>query len=763
MLVAVVMGTAGGLATGLVSGGVRARSAVERLIAHTHLPDVMLIDPTLTEDQVNEIRSIPTVDGATLLVAFGMLDPDGQYYNIVASVDGRYGIDLDHPNIVRGRAAAPDSAHEVVLNEKFAEALGVTVGDVVHLKSYTPEQIASWGDREATDAELADFGGPDVDLEVVGISRHPADLTSDDPLSYFLALPQGFYDEYHGRIGETFRFAMLDVGEHPSAADVGAVITAGQRIGGADATFDEAGEAQGGPLISTLDFVGMSMMVLAGIIALAGLIVGALLVTRTVARAAFESAPLVAIGMTNKERAMAITIALAPASVVAGALTAVVAALSTAFLPFGLARRADPSSGLRLDLGPVVIGAAATIALVVATVAVLAFREVRRRNIGGARRNGVVDRLARAGLPVGPLVGVDLAVGPGRAGSATGNHFAAAAVAMASAAGVGALVLGASTGHLETTPAAYGWTWDYVVHGDAGDSLADDPDVDMLALVTVGALSLDGRPVLVRGMDSIKGAPPVLIVDGRPPGNGEVVLGRRTMADLGVRIGDTIVAHGEDSRQMRVVGEAVLAGVIDVPEASWGAAMQASDFEELGVESESGGGAVVGLADGVDRDAFAQRIQDQLGEQPSSAQEPVELARLREIEALPWILTGFLALVGLVAVVNAVLTTTRRRGRHLAVLRSIGLSPSGVRHAVTFQSVVLVVMGLVIGVPLGLVLGHILWRALGGALGVVVIVDVPWSAVLAVAVAVMAAAAVLALAPARVAARRSIAEALRTE
>ena len=209
----------------------------------------------------------------------------------------------------------------------------------------SPEQVASWEAGEPTEEESAEFRGPDVDIEVVGINRHPADLTSDDPIGYFVALPRGFYDEYHGRIGEFFRFAMLDVGSSPSPAEQAALAAAAQRIGGPDAVFDEAGEQAGAPLISTLDFVGLAMIVLAGAIAVAGLIVGGLLVSRTVARAAFESAPLVALGMTNTGRAAAITIAFAPAALVAGVLTAVVTACSTAFLPFGLARRADLSSG----------------------------------------------------------------------------------------------------------------------------------------------------------------------------------------------------------------------------------------------------------------------------------------------------------------------------------------------------------------------------------------------------------------------------------
>ena len=139
---------------------------------------------------------------------------------------------------------------------------------------------------------------------------------------------------------------------------------------------------------------------------------------------------------------------------------------------------------------------------------------------------------------------------PAVPGPAAGNQFAAAAVAMASAAGVGALVLSASIAHLESTPAAYGWTWDYVLPDDAARRRSlDDSEVEMLAVVSTGVVSLDGRPVIVRGMESIKGPPPVLVVDGRPPGIGEVVLGRRTMDDLDVEIGDELLAEGsEDSR-----------------------------------------------------------------------------------------------------------------------------------------------------------------------------------------------------------------------
>jgi hypothetical protein len=236
------------------------------------------------------------------------------------------------------------------------------------------------------------------------------------------------------------------------------------------------------------------------------------------------------------------------------------------------------------------------------------------------------------------------------------------------------------------------------------------------------------------------------------------------MTDLGVAIGDLVDAQGTDgARALRVVGEAVFAGVIDVPEAAWGAAMQQPDLDALGVSDDTGAGAVIDLTEGVDRAPFGEGLERRLGEAPQAIEEPVELARLREIEPFPWILTAFLAAVGLVAVINAVVTTARRRQRDLAVLRSLGLARTGVIHAITVQSTLLVLIGLAIGVPLGLVIGQALWRVLADSLGVVVLVAIPWTTILVAAVAAIAAAAAIAVVPARTAARNMIAEALRAE
>jgi predicted lysophospholipase L1 biosynthesis ABC-type transport system permease subunit len=207
----------------------------------------------------------------------------------------------------------------------------------------------------------------------------------------------------------------------------------------------------------------------------------------------------------------------------------------------------------------------------------------------------------------------------------------------------------------------------------------------------------------------------------------------------------------------------VFAGITDTPEAGWGAAMPQGALDELGSAGDTFRSGVVALADGVDADAFAERIVALTGEAPGSVEEPVELARLREIEAFPWVLTAFLVLVGLMAIAHAILVTTRRRRGDLAVLRSMGLARRGVYAAISVQALALAALGVVVGVPLGVAAGQALWRSVASSLGVVVIVDVPWLAIAASVVAACACVTLLALLPARAAARARPAYALRAE
>ena len=682
LLIALVMGTAGGLATGLVSGAIGTRTAVDRLIAATHVPDVMLVDPTLDEAQLDEIRDLPEVEGAALLAGLGLFDPGGQYFGLTASVDGRYGIELDAPNIVRGRLASPDAEDEVVLGEKSAEALGLDVGDVIHFKSYSPEQMAGWDPVEGpTDEQLAEFRGPDVDVEVVGINRHPADLTSDDPLSYFSVLPPGFYDEYHGRIGEYFRFAMLDLGPLPSPAEEGAVAAAVQRIGGPDARvrrgrragrrsvdLDAGLRRAGDDRARRSDRRGRPDRRRLAHLANGGS--GGLRVRTTRRTRNDEHRP----GGRDRHRLRA---------------------------SCGGRRRADRRGRRRFDGVPAVRAGPPRRPERGAPSRSVAGRARCHRN--GRRGRGDRGRArVRGGLPPArrpaPPQRHDRSLGPRRhAGRSAGRGRPRRRFRPLRPGGRAtssprrrwrwrvrrASVRSCSARALLTSsprPAAYGWTWDFVVSDDGTEPFVDDSAVEMLAVVkhrrrlarrTAGRRARHGVDQGTAARVGRRWSPARQRRDraGSSHDGRSGPRYRRRVARRGQRGFATRCAwwvrrcspgsptcrrrRGEPlSRRPTSSSSAPGASRVRAP---WSASPTAS----IGRPSRSG----------------SRTSSAEIGGSASAPETPIELARLREIEALPWILTGFLGLVGLVAVVNAVVTTTRRRAHHLAVLRSIGLAP----------------------------------------------------------------------------------------
>ena len=765
LLVVVVGGISGGLATGILAGAERTRTASERLIRDAGVVDLMVAHPGLTIEDAEQIRRLPGVEGAALHTTLALIPPSGQFINVTANLDGRHGVDVDRARIIRGRPADPDAADEVVLGEVVARFLGVDVGDVLRFDSASPEQAAAWREREPTEEEMADLQGPTVPFRVVGVSRHPSDLTTDNPMTFFTAVPPGFLSTYGGRVGEWgFRFVTVDLGPSPSPGAEEAVAEAARDLVGADAELGYAGEEAGGPIMTTLDFVASGMVALAVAIGAAGFVVVGLLILRSVSRAGDETAALRPLGMTRRGRSAAVVTALAPASVGAGVVALAVAVGSSAFMPFGLAGRVEPDPGVRIDAVVMVAGAALTALAVLAVMVVGAAGAMRRTWAApSGRRPSAVSRLLGLALPVGTTWGLHLALGPGRSGSRRANQAGVAGVALAALAGVAALVLASSIDHLFSTPAAYGWIWDFAVDDDAAQDLVEDPELESVGIVTAGSIAFDGPPLQARGIESLEGELPVLIVDGRHAESGEVVLGARTMADLGVGIGDSVVAEGTGQRkEFEVVGEAVFAGVVDVPEAGWGAAMPRAQFEELGSDDAVTTG-VVALADGVDRDAFAARWTAETGEPPTAVEEPVELARLREIEAFPRVLTLFLAIVGLLSAAYAMVVTVRQRRFELAVLRSMGMTRRGVYEALSVQGAVLALLGMAIGVPLGVAAGQVVWRQVASSLGLVVSVEVPWDTIVPAVVASCVVVAAIALVPARAVVRARPAQALRAE
>ncbi len=75
--------------------------------------------------------------------------------------------------------------------------------------------------------------------------------------------------------------------------------------------------------------------------------------------------------------------------------------------------------------------------------------------------------------------------------------------------------------------------------------------------------------------------------------------------------------------------------------------------------------------------------------------EPVaDVTNLGQVRSLPYLLAGFLIVLGLGAVAHALLTVSRRRAKELAVLRAVGLSPRQAAACVGWQAVVVAAIAL---------------------------------------------------------------------
>jgi hypothetical protein len=143
--------------------------------------------------------------------------------------------------------------------------------------------------------------------------------------------------------------------------------------------------------------------------------------------------------------------------------------------------------------------------------------------------------------------------------------------------------------------------------------------------------------------------------------------------------------------------------------------------------------------------------------------EPGGIVALHDIGLVASLLAIITALIVAVATGHALVTAVRRRRGELAVLRALGLRPSQVRRAVTWQAFAVVAVALAIGIPAGLIAGRLVWRIISSANRVLPIVDVPVLNIAALVAGLVAVALLMSLVPGRRAALVDPAEALRTE
>jgi predicted lysophospholipase L1 biosynthesis ABC-type transport system permease subunit len=136
---------------------------------------------------------------------------------------------------------------------------------------------------------------------------------------------------------------------------------------------------------------------------------------------------------------------------------------------------------------------------------------------------------------------------------------------------------------------------------------------------------------------------------------------------------------------------------------------------------------------------------------------------LASIAGLPVVLSGLLALMAAATLAHTLASSTRRRRRDLAILKSLGFGRWQLRQALAWQATTIAAIALLIGLPAGIARGRWAWRYLATQLGVLPEPAVPLTAILIAIPAALVAANLIAAARGQAAARIPPAAVLRTE
>jgi ABC-type lipoprotein release transport system permease subunit len=776
----------GGVTLAVAAGARRADSAIDRFAEVTNQPQVeielasfddlggaesVLASLPSASELADTVERVGGVEGLTVLNWIAATpDPRGEFFNGgIGTQRGR----APTPLLLDGRWPDPTDPHEAVVGEAAMDEWRLELGATVPLHSLGPTQLGRWIGVEGGEA-----AGPVVDVRVVGVIRDIEEIT--DAPEPFLLVNQAFVDEYEGEVLSVP--GIVSVTAVPGSVD--RVVEDLQEAVGAAYTVGVEAEDFAGRIDEAVSVEVDALWVFALAAAAAGLVVVYQAMSRHAADEAGDRFVLRMLGSTRRNQVVGSAVRLAPA-LLAGALGAAGLAVSLSPLfPRGLARRAEPSPGFRVD-GPVlVVGVVAIVVLGAIAAAVVGRGRRRDARLGGVAPPAPLDRLAASMSPAGGL-GLRFALAPrGRMAHAGWAGITGAALAVAGLLMVA--VVDRSVDRLMHTPRLYGAGWDAVLDlepgRDAEPIVAAASELPEVAAVGVKEV-LPGEPgVQASGPGgsgvvepevyrSLAGALAPTLTGGRlPAGPGEVAIGDGVARSLGAGTGDPIEVEGADGpRRFVVVGRVVTPGTDELAggfvvthEGLVGltAACPATEEDPLCTPSVPGIGVL--FAEGADPVEALARLRA-IDEGFVPVELPSVVHNLGQIGSTPWYLAAFLCLLGVAGVAHAMTIGAERRDRDLAVTRAVGLRPGQAAGSIRWQGLVLAAVGGLAGVLLGVVGGRVVWRGVAEGTGAIVETVVPVWAMLAAPAAAVAVGLLLAMVPARRASTRRMAELLRTE
>ena len=407
-------------------------------------------------------------------------------------------------------------------------------------------------------------------------------------------------------------------------------------------------------------------------------------------------------------------------------------------------------------------------------------RHVRiRRDQRQEHSSVVAGALARVSAPVSVVTGVRMAFEPGRGRSAVPVRTAMLGSALAVAALIASVTVGASLDRMLGDPRIAGYSWDAEVASDPGElprvarAVATVPGVQRTWRANAFQMAnLEGSATDVITAEN-KSA--TVISEGRAPADDdEVALSATALRVRHRRIGDrvSIASLTRDNepdpsakpRLFTIVGQFVYAHVAFESDRVGEALSLTPEglrslapFEWSGVYIEA------------DPDADLARLIADLRRAAGptavvfSREEVGSVSNFRRIAELPLALGILLAFIAAAVVTHALYTTVRRRRRDLAILKTLGFLGKQVRATVAWEATSFIALAVTLGIPTGVIVGRWAWRLYIERLGLLPIAVVPVLMTMLVVPIALAVANIVAALPAHSAARTQPALVLRSE
>jgi ABC-type antimicrobial peptide transport system permease subunit len=783
-----LVGLVGAIVLAFAAGAHRSSTALQRFVSYSRSSDMEVDVSDPTPAQLREFRRVPAVADFAVLHAYAIIPRGRPNLHNAATVDGRLGSDVDRARLVRGRFANPAAVDETVIGEGLADQLHIGIGDQLVADSLSTAQLRLVYEQKSPGAP----NGPLVRLRVVGIYRRPLDLGDLAASGGVVIETRAFDRAYQSRVA---LFAtILRVRTRDGAAGVPEASAAARRIFGESfsSAVDVSAEAHGAE--DAINVLTLALWIFAGVGALAGAVAISIVVSRDLAQGEVDQSTLTAIGLTRRERVAALWVRVLIIATGGVIVAAIVSIAFSPMFPIGITRRAEPNPGVRVD--PFVLGIGlVSIAVFVAVVGFLAALRVSRAAPGalvshaGRPRRPLAELLARSGLRPPAANGVRMALEPGRGATAVPVRSAFLGAVFGVVGVTVVLVFASSLTHLSASPHLYGWTWDFKAPDDTFNPSCGAADYGLRAVPGVSAvaavcyqvgLPVDGRPTTGWGITPIRGSIEPEIVAGRAPrGSDEVALGAATLRALHKKIGDDVSVRGRKATPTyHVVGQVVLPQIQegDVQPLADGVAFTGAGFERVRDPYEITRYLIGNIAPGADRVAVTRRVGAMKefhagpgqgayvsAEGASGPSRPPEVERLRSIGWFPPLLATLVAVLALVAVGHALVTTAHRRRSEIALLKTFGFRRRQVRATLAWQASTLAAVGLVVGIPVGILVGNVVWRGVADSLGITPATVVPVIALALVVPCVIALVNAIAFWPARTASRTWPAVALSAE